>query len=318
MKKVILFVCALFVFGACVEENEAMSINQSYAAAEGDTEVETPLYWYLRCNTTSWNLDADSLLTDTDDPNVKSMIIEVTIPWMVTTGESCSVVRTEQEGQWFPGLTFFNSDTRPVIVPGGGTLQVSFGQFGVKYPALGTYEFLLNTEDLTFTITAVDDGGPTCSDGELNGDETDVDCGGPDCDGCADGKVCLANTDCLSNHCGDGICFTPVSTCDAESAVELAPSGQPLTVPSDGCVKVETGYPSWWGTSRTMNLINSDGSGYPIPFAWENACADGAGTGTFEQTWQQKFIGPTSAECATVINLQGNGSTTITFRWYGL
>jgi hypothetical protein len=45
----------------------------------------------------------------------------------------------------------------------------------------------------------------TCSDGVLNGDETDVDCGGS-CDRCADGKACLGNGDCEALSCFDGVC----------------------------------------------------------------------------------------------------------------
>ncbi|MEK6816610.1 MAG: hypothetical protein AABY09_03280 [Nanoarchaeota archaeon] len=44
----------------------------------------------------------------------------------------------------------------------------------------------------------------TCGDGIKNQDETDVDCGGNNCrirNKCALGKLCIVNTDCLSNNC---------------------------------------------------------------------------------------------------------------------
>jgi hypothetical protein len=59
-----------------------------------------------------------------------------------------------------------------------------------------------------------------CEDGYHNGDETDQDCGGPDCPGCSAGLKCNINSDCLSGllclegndgkvcapaHCNDGI-----------------------------------------------------------------------------------------------------------------
>jgi len=47
---------------------------------------------------------------------------------------------------------------------------------------------------------------PTCSDGLLNGDESDIDCGGAECDGCADGSDCTDGSDCLSGECNDDIC----------------------------------------------------------------------------------------------------------------
>ena len=344
MKKFVWLIGVMWAISGCMSnEDGKMVVNMAQSAVEMDadgdggvnddagidtetvdtetvdteTEEETPYFWYLRCNTTSWNLDDVSQLVDTDDANVKTLVFEVTQPWMVTGGDSCSVVRTETEKQWWPGLTFFSSDTNPVIVDGGGTLVVSFGQFGVRYPALGTYEFLLNTDDNTFTIGAVGTGGPTCDDGVQNGDETDVDCGGSVCGGCTDGQSCIVNSDCLSNHCGDGFCFTPVDDCDAESAIDLGATGQFTVVPSDGCVKVEAGYPGWWKT-RTMNLMNPDGSNYPIPFTWENTCSGGSGEGSFTANWQSQYLTPTSDECPTVINLLGNGSSDITLQYFGL
>ncbi len=46
----------------------------------------------------------------------------------------------------------------------------------------------------------------SCTDGLLNGDETDIDCGGADCAGCADGSDCTDGSDCLSGECNDDIC----------------------------------------------------------------------------------------------------------------
>ena len=52
---------------------------------------------------------------------------------------------------------------------------------------------------------------PECDDGEINGDESDVDCGGVDCDPCIDGQTCVLPTDCVSRSCDGGLCRT---TCD--------------------------------------------------------------------------------------------------------
>ena len=47
---------------------------------------------------------------------------------------------------------------------------------------------------------------PTCTDGQLDGNETDLDCGG-DCAGCGVGKICeepadcIAGTDCVGKKC---------------------------------------------------------------------------------------------------------------------
>jgi hypothetical protein len=47
---------------------------------------------------------------------------------------------------------------------------------------------------------------PTCSDNTKNGDETDVDCGGDRCTGCANGKSCSDMYDCLGFSCVSNIC----------------------------------------------------------------------------------------------------------------
>ena len=49
---------------------------------------------------------------------------------------------------------------------------------------------------------------PSCSDGVLNGHETDVDCGGPRCNKCAETKKCDAAMDCLSGICTTKVCAT--------------------------------------------------------------------------------------------------------------
>ncbi|MBN2724691.1 MAG: hypothetical protein JXR95_11530 [Deltaproteobacteria bacterium] len=63
-----------------------------------------------------------------------------------------------------------------------------------------------------------DDGkcssSPTCDDNILNSDETDVDCGGSNCEPCGAGLHCITNEDCITSNCGDGgICiFDPQCT----------------------------------------------------------------------------------------------------------
>jgi hypothetical protein len=61
--------------------------------------------------------------------------------------------------------------------------------------------------------TAVDQGGggsapmqtDPCANGVKDGNETDVDCGN-DCSPCANGKTCVAFSDCSSVHCVNGTC----------------------------------------------------------------------------------------------------------------
>ncbi len=47
---------------------------------------------------------------------------------------------------------------------------------------------------------------PSCFDDVFNGDETDIDCGGPTCDSCRDDARCAAPSDCESGACVGGRC----------------------------------------------------------------------------------------------------------------
>ncbi len=46
---------------------------------------------------------------------------------------------------------------------------------------------------------------PQCANGSIDGDESDIDCGGS-CPACADGFMCNDGSDCQSASCADGLC----------------------------------------------------------------------------------------------------------------
>ncbi len=58
----------------------------------------------------------------------------------------------------------------------------------------------------TTTTTSTTLPGPSCTNGMKDGTETDVDCGGGLCPPCANGKMCLAGSDCQNSVCSTGIC----------------------------------------------------------------------------------------------------------------
>ena len=60
----------------------------------------------------------------------------------------------------------------------------------------------------------------TCRDGLLSVDEIDVDCG-PMCGAsCATGKICSANSECVSGFCAAGVCAAPSCTDNARNRTE--------------------------------------------------------------------------------------------------
>ena len=69
----------------------------------------------------------------------------------------------------------------------------------------------------------------TCVDGIRNQDETDIDCGGS-CDRCGLGKLCLADTDCISGDCENNICVGVVVCGDG-----ICEEGEYCSQDSTGC-----------------------------------------------------------------------------------
>lgn len=83
----------------------------------------------------------------------------------------------------------------------------------------------------------------SCGDGTLNGDETDLDCGGS-CGPCDNGKNCIEKTDCISGYCSNaGVCAPcsvsedclPTHWCDNGTCVERSENGD-LCESNDQCL----------------------------------------------------------------------------------
>ena len=113
-------------------------------------------------------------------------------------------------------------------------------------------------DTLTHTCSAA-----TCSDTVINGAETDVDCGGGTCGGCANGLTCLVDGDCLSGMCSEatGACEASINGCDIATATDLTGlASTDVTFPngnftfSPKCIKVSVG---------TDVVFNGDFSGHP-------------------------------------------------------
>jgi hypothetical protein len=78
------------------------------------------------------------------------------------------------------------------------------------------------------------DAGGSCSDSTLNGNETDVDCGGPDCPKCSLGKTCQGDADCSSGACDTSVCIAPTTVFASQSAFSASACAQLTVLYFDG------------------------------------------------------------------------------------
>ena len=98
------------------------------------------------------------------------------------------------------------------IVSGQGTTSITV-DFGITNGNVSVRsENSCGNSSSYSTLAITLEPEPTCSDGILNGDETDVDCGGPDCPDCPSFNMCETYSDCISGVCVGGICQPPA--CD--------------------------------------------------------------------------------------------------------
>jgi hypothetical protein len=86
---------------------------------------------------------------------------------------------------------------------------------GGTCPGCGQGQACAGNSDCTSDICSATDhtcAGSLCSDGVKDGQETDVDCGGPTCSRCLGGKICDVDGDCAS-----GACNVTTHTCAASA-----------------------------------------------------------------------------------------------------
>lgn len=113
-----------------------------------------------------------------------------------------------------------------------------------------------STAGTTTNPTTASTGGPapTCSDGQLNQDESDVDCGGS-CPPCDSDAMCNSGLDCKSGRCDGGACFPLHPSClQLLTARPGLPSG---TYPLD---------PDGDGANPTPFFCDMDGGGWTQVF----------------------------------------------------
>lgn len=93
--------------------------------------------------------------------------------------------------------------------------------------------------DLVCDPSAASQEPPACSNGMVDVGETDVDCGGPVCEDCADGSSCSVGTDCVSKVCPAGFCEAPTCSDGEQNGTE---TGEDCGGPCPACPPTCNGY----------------------------------------------------------------------------
>lgn len=96
-------------------------------------------------------------------------------------------------------------------------------------------------------------------------------------------------------------------TCNLSNAAELGVPDTAVTLSTNTCMKVESGYPGWWGV-RNMALQSQGNGTYPVTVTWSNSCANSSGSITISADWQHLTIGPINDDCATLLSFSSSRS----------
>jgi len=109
-------------------------------------------------------------------------------------------------------------------------------------------------EDYSVNIVNNGGGGPTCTDGVLNGDETGIDCGGPDCDACPTCSDGVLNGNETDIDCGGSDCDACPTCSDNimngdETGIDCGGSCDPCGGGGECTYSVidDNGFESGWG-----------------------------------------------------------------------
>lgn len=162
--------------------------------------------------------------------------------------------------------------------------------------------------------TTTDDGGETeaagCDNEILDGDETDIDCGGS-CPACPLGGACNSSDDCADGDCDSGSCLGPAPGCNLDD-VQMSPgSGWSDSYSVDGrcyCdttfdhnigdIEVDTPY----GTFTVYEICDAIGPGPGAgghPVYNDIQCGHGPANDAGDEDWCPGRVDQGEAGCCT-------------------
>ena len=123
--------------------------------------------------------------------------------------------------------------------------QCSFGGGAFCSPARECVECVANDGCVSNYCKNEVCTAPSCKDGDKNGDESDIDCGGM-CPKCATLKSCTQPNDCSGGACSEGVCGV---------LVIVAPNGTPVFAPKDVVIPAGA-FITWYWDGDDHNVIS--------------------------------------------------------------
>ena len=164
---------ALGEYRATVDLSE---MTVSFEAVDATPPPAEDVYYYLRCNTTGWNVGPNNRLVLDGPTGHYTLDYAVAMPWSAW-GDTCTLTETNEEDGW--GTTQVQWGIAPgssgLVIPEDGEVSAAMiegGQyFRVTYPAAGDYvaEFDPMTDTLTLGVPGEDP-----IDWGLNGEVEDL------------------------------------------------------------------------------------------------------------------------------------------------
>ena len=189
----------------------------------------------------------------------------------VTTYTSTLMVSSQEKGEAMTMITIVGTTTEySGEAPVGGWTQPALakglkGKFYLKPGDGDAYTYVWWNALVEADASApadlpvcADEPVDPCADGVTNGDETDMDCGGSTCIGCADGKACMVDGDCASGTCTENVCgsgvvpptsdpYTPNECWEEECGTEYnACKGDVSCVAYSLCIEIGEGGEDCW------------------------------------------------------------------------
>jgi len=211
----------------------------------------------------------------------------------------CGIYAKSDVSDWYGGLLsiFLAQDNLVRNCLGGeshvaskkvgfGAGEVHYFQFSVIAPEKLSSSYVVHCSDYNYcykdntetgqtgyaykSFSLVDTDGvtpePSCTDAEINGDETDMNCGGGTCPACPIGYDCLVGADCLSGVCENKVCRNENFECVGDRDCD----DKGRVICPDGSVKYK---PYWCGADGMCRvavvseeqLCGNGGGGEPEP-----------------------------------------------------